>query len=54
MLGVAAIVRDVTKRFEEIEALRKEAAARQTSDTTLVQLMMKLTPILSPGPRLMR
>ncbi len=32
MLGVAAILRDVTKRFEEIEALRNELAARRTSD----------------------
>ena len=38
LLGVGAILRDVTKRFEEtkalreeIIALRKEAAARQTS-----------------------
>jgi PAS domain S-box-containing protein len=31
MLGVAAIVRDVTKRFDEIEALRKELAALRTS-----------------------
>jgi len=29
--GVGAIVRDVTKRFEETKALRKEAVARQTS-----------------------
>ena len=32
MLGVAAILRDVTKRFDEIEALRKELANRRTSD----------------------
>jgi PAS domain S-box-containing protein len=32
MVGVGAILRDVTKRFEEIEALRKELAARPTSD----------------------
>ncbi len=31
MLGVAAILRDVTKRFEEIRALRKELAAVRTS-----------------------
>jgi PAS domain S-box-containing protein len=29
--GVGAILRDVTKRFDETEALRKESAARQTS-----------------------
>jgi PAS domain S-box-containing protein len=29
--GVGAILRDVTKRFEETKALRKEAAAWQTS-----------------------
>jgi len=32
MLGVAAILRDVTKRFEEIEALRKELGVQRTSD----------------------
>jgi PAS domain S-box-containing protein len=32
MVGVGAILRDVTKRFEEIEALRKELAARRKSD----------------------
>jgi PAS domain-containing protein len=31
LMGVGAILRDVTKRFEETKALRKEAAARQTS-----------------------
>jgi PAS domain S-box-containing protein len=31
ILGVAAILRDVTKRFDEIRALRKELAAVQTS-----------------------
>lgn len=30
MLGIAAILRDVTKRFEEMKALRKEAAGRRT------------------------
>jgi len=30
MLGIAAILRDVTKRFEEMKALRKEAADRRT------------------------
>jgi PAS domain S-box-containing protein len=29
--GAGAILRDVTKRFEEMKALRNEAAARQTS-----------------------
>lgn len=28
MIGMAAIMRDVTKRFEEIKALRKQAAGR--------------------------
>jgi hypothetical protein len=27
MLGVAAILRDVSKRFEELKALRRELAA---------------------------
>jgi hypothetical protein len=27
MLGIAAIMRDVTKRFEELRTLRKAAAA---------------------------
>lgn len=30
ILGIAAILRDVTKRFEEMKALRKEAADRRT------------------------
>ncbi|KIZ47527.1 MULTISPECIES: PAS domain S-box protein [Rhodopseudomonas] len=30
MVGVAAIMRDVTKRFDEMRALRKAAAARST------------------------
>ncbi|TXL81666.1 PAS domain S-box protein [Vineibacter terrae] len=29
ILGIAAILRDVTKRFEEMKALRRAAAARQ-------------------------
>lgn len=29
MFGIAAIMRDVTKRFEEIKALRKQAAERR-------------------------
>jgi PAS domain S-box-containing protein len=29
ILGMAAILRDVTKRFEEVKALRKELAAQQ-------------------------
>jgi hypothetical protein len=29
ILGIAAILRDVTKRFEEMKVLRKEAAARR-------------------------
>ena len=29
ILGIAAILRDVTKRFEEVKALRKELAAQQ-------------------------
>jgi len=28
MIGVAAILRDVTQRFEEMKALRKHAAQR--------------------------
>jgi PAS domain S-box-containing protein len=31
MVGIAAILRDVTRRFEETKALRKELAARQTA-----------------------
>lgn len=30
MLGIAAILRDVTKRFEEMKALRKETVDRRT------------------------
>jgi PAS domain S-box-containing protein len=30
ILGIAAILRDVTKRFEEMKALRREAADRRT------------------------
>jgi PAS domain S-box-containing protein len=30
MMGIAAILRDVTTRFEELRALRKELAARQS------------------------
>ena len=30
ILGIAAILRDVTKRFEEMKALRKKAADRRT------------------------
>lgn len=30
ILGIAAILRDVTKRFEEMKALRKEVADRRT------------------------
>lgn len=29
MLGIAAVLRDVTKRFEEMKALRKELATKQ-------------------------
>ncbi|MBV8093080.1 MAG: PAS domain S-box protein [Acetobacteraceae bacterium] len=29
MMGIAAIIRDVTKRFEEMRRLRKELASRQ-------------------------
>ena len=29
VVGIAAILRDVTKRFEEMKALRKRAAARR-------------------------
>ena len=31
LLGVGAILRDVTKRFEEMKALRRAASARQTA-----------------------
>jgi len=31
ILGIAATLRDVTKQFEEMKALRKQAAARQTT-----------------------
>ena len=31
LMGVGAILRDVTKRFEDTKALRKEAAARQAT-----------------------
>jgi PAS domain S-box-containing protein len=31
ILGIAATLRDVTKQFEEMKALRKEAAARRTT-----------------------
>jgi PAS domain S-box-containing protein len=31
ILGMAAILRDVTKRFEEVKALRKELAAQRTA-----------------------
>lgn len=31
MVGIAAILRDVTKRFEEMKALRKALAARQSA-----------------------
>jgi PAS domain S-box-containing protein len=31
ILGMAAILRDVTKRFEEMKALRKELAAQRTA-----------------------
>lgn len=31
MIGIAAIMRDATSRFEELRALRKELAARPTS-----------------------
>jgi len=34
MLGIAAIMRDVTKRFEEMRALRKAAAAAGTSSSS--------------------
>jgi hypothetical protein len=34
LMGVGAIIRDVTKRFEETKALRKAAAARQTTPPT--------------------
>jgi PAS domain S-box-containing protein len=34
LLGVGAILRDVTKRCEEVEALRKAASARQTTSQT--------------------
>jgi PAS domain S-box-containing protein len=36
LMGVGAILRDVTKRFEETKALRKEAAARQTSPPIII------------------
>jgi hypothetical protein len=29
MMGIAAILRDVTKRFEEIKALRRQLAERE-------------------------
>jgi hypothetical protein len=31
MIGIAAIMRDATARFDELRALRKELAARPTS-----------------------
>lgn len=31
ILGIAAFLRDVTKRFEEVKALRKELAAQRTA-----------------------
>ena len=34
MLGIAAIMRDVTKRFEEMRALRKVAAAAGTASSS--------------------
>ncbi|MGE0258421.1 MAG: PAS domain-containing protein [Alphaproteobacteria bacterium] len=34
LIGVAAILRDVTKRFEEMKALRKEFAARRVAPDT--------------------
>jgi PAS domain S-box-containing protein len=34
MLGIAAIMRDVTKRFEEMRALRKAAAAAGTTSSS--------------------
>jgi PAS domain S-box-containing protein len=34
LMGVGAIIRDVTKRFEETKALRRAAAARQTTPPT--------------------
>ena len=34
LIGVAAVLRDVTKRFEEIRALRKELAARPAAPDT--------------------
>jgi PAS domain S-box-containing protein len=33
MLGIAAIMRDVSKRFEEMRALRKQAAAATTASS---------------------
>ncbi|MEA2782306.1 MAG: hypothetical protein QOK29_3850 [Rhodospirillaceae bacterium] len=33
ILGMAAILRDVTNRFEELKALRKESATRRTAPT---------------------
>jgi PAS domain S-box-containing protein len=34
MIGIAAILRDVTMRFEEMRALRRELAARGATDET--------------------
>ena len=54
MVGVGAIVRDVTKRFEEIEALRKELASQRTSHPRpLVPSRIKITPdlVASSGGR---
>jgi PAS domain S-box-containing protein len=31
ILGISAFLRDVTKRFEEVKALRKELAAQRTA-----------------------
>lgn len=32
MIGIAAILRDVTRRFEEVKAMRKELVTRRTAD----------------------
>jgi hypothetical protein len=37
MIGIAAILRDVTVRFEEMRALRRELAAHTATDETRSQ-----------------
>jgi hypothetical protein len=55
VVGIAAILRDVTKRFEEMKGLRKELAARQNvwSSTPLArpqQSRMRTPPRRFPAP----